>query len=189
MEQLWANQYVKIALVLVIGLGAIMYMNPPHTVCKSQIDFYKESITPLFKPYKDKLQFCKDHTDAGGCVAFFDTVIRLEAKLKEVGPQCQPDLASDTQTKNFLILTMEVFVRAAWSSKPPASYIYRNGWLEISQVVLYCKLRRHLINIYGEDEWQGFFNDMLISLPEAEALGRNEAWNRSLVSDPCKYTF
>jgi hypothetical protein len=189
LRELFNNHWVKVGAGLIIGLVAIMYMNPPHTPCQSQIEFYKKSIGPLFKPYQEKFKFCKEHADPGGCVPFFDVVGRLEVKLREVGSQCQQDLTKDAQTKSFLTNTMEVFVRAAWGSKPPPSFQYRNGWLELSQVVQFCKLRKHLITIYGEDEWLGFINEMLGSLPEAQAIGRTEAWNRSLVSDPCKYTF
>jgi hypothetical protein len=189
MRQLWENQYLRVGIGLVLGLGVIMYFNPPHTPCRAEVEIFKQGIKPYLKPYKKNLSLCKDRPEPGGCVPVFETIGKLEGKVKEVGLSCRDELKKQSEVHAFVLQAMELFVKVAWGSQPPPSNLYRNGWLESSQVVLYCRLRQHLEGLYGEDEWLEFVNARLADLPGADGLNRDDAWNRSLMSDPCRYTF
>jgi hypothetical protein len=57
----------------------------------------------------------------------------------------------------------------------------------VVQVALFCKLKKNLTAIYGEEAWDGFVNYLLADLPQATTLGRNESWARSLMSDRCQF--
>lgn len=184
--ELLKQEWVRVSLVLIIGLGVIIYFNPPHTPCRAQVEIYTESITPLAKEFTKKYNSCKEYSDTGGCLAIFELIKKLENRLSTLGPTCAKEVADESKTKGWLMTSIELFVRVAWGSKPPQSYLYRNNWLELSQIDTYCKLRRHVENIYGEGFWQGFVERMLKDLPGAAELGRTEAWNRSLVSEQCK---
>jgi len=184
------NNFIRVSLGLIIGLGIILYFNPPKTVCTEQIEVYTDAVKGLAKTASTALNVCKEHPEPGGCVGFFDTLGKLEIKINEVSRQCQAELISDSMTRNWISTGMELFTLLAWGSHPPNSYLYRNGWLEPTQVVEFCKLRRHLETIYGKDAWANFVSGILTDLPGAgdlAAIGQNEAWNRSLLSDPCQY--
>jgi hypothetical protein len=178
---------VRVGLILIAALMGIIYFNPPHTPCQSQVEIYLEGVKPIVKPFAQGMKLCREHTDPGGCVSFGENLTKLENKYNEVGHQCQPTLKSDASTKDWITQSMEIFVKAAWGSKPPVNYTAKNGWLGLSQIVEYCRLRQHLESIYGTQSWNDFIEDMLRDLPGAQALGRNEAWNRSLISDTCHY--
>ncbi len=184
------NNFIKVTLGLLIGVIIIFFLDPPKTACTEQIELYTEGVKGLAKSASQALAVCKEHPEPGGCVAFFDTLNKLETKFNEVTRQCQKDLSSEPLTRNWISTGMELFTLLAWGARPPESYLYRNGWLEISQVVEFCRLRNHLENIYGKEAWAGFVNNILPDLPGASqlsAIGQNEAWNRSLLSDSCHY--
>lgn len=184
-----SKDYFKIISLLVIGLAAIVYFNPLHTACQSQLGIYTESLKPMIKTFKKNLELCKQRTEPGGCLPFFEVMTRIDSKINELGGQCQEELHSDSNAKIILTSSMEMIVRGAWGSKPPASYLYKNGWLELSHIALYCKLRIHFEKIFGTESLNSFTNGLLTELPGAASLSRTEVWNRSLMSDPCKYNF
>lgn len=186
---MFQNNTVRVTLGLIVGLAAIMYFNPPHTPCQSQREIYLEAIKPYQKPFVKNSNLCREHGDSGGCLGLFDTVNKLESKLSDVSLTCQKELIDDKQTRLWMTNAMELFVRLAWGTKPPASYLYRNGWLEMSHLDTYCKLKKHLEDIYGDNTWTSLVNYLLSDLPGAQELGRDESWNRSILSDPCKYGF
>jgi len=186
---LFENNVIRVVLGLAVGLAVIIYFNPPVTVCTAQIGVYSEAVKSLIKPFSKTLANCKEHPEPGGCVAFFDVLNKIEVRFNEVGRQCQSELAKDAMTRSWISISMELYTLLAWGAKPPPSYLYRNGWLELTQVVEFCRLRHHLETIYGKEAWNGFVSGILPDLPGSAELAssQNEAWNRSLLSDPCNY--
>src|SRR5947209_7760738 len=129
MSDLLNNNTFRVGAGLVIGLILIMYFNPPHTPCQSQIEIYKQGLKSMAKVYKKAMDQCREHPEPGGCVNFFETINKMEGKFNEVTRECQTELAGDTMTKSWISTSMELMARLAWGSKPPDSYIYRQGWL------------------------------------------------------------
>jgi hypothetical protein len=192
MSQLFQNHTFKVAAGLIVGLAAIMYFDPPGTPCTAQVEVYREGLKGLTKNFGSSLRSCREHPEPGGCIEFFDVLSKIESRFNEVSHQCQEELVHDTITQSWITTSMEVFTRVAWGSVPPASYIYRSGWLDSNQVLEFCRLKKHLETIYGEDVWASFVSGVLGDLPGSQAINStnpNEAWNRSLLSDPCQYTF
>jgi hypothetical protein len=181
---------VKVVIGLVIGLAIIIYFFPPSSPCSAQISVYNDAIKNLIKPFNKNMATCRQHPEPGGCVEFFDTLEKIESRFKEVNTQeCRNELSKDASTRSWITLSMDLFTLLAWGAKPPPSYLYRNGWLELTQVVEFCRLRKHLEDIYGSNEWAKFVASTTADLPEASGLDENDVWNRSLMSDPCKYPF
>jgi hypothetical protein len=112
---------------------------------------------------------------------------KWEEKIKGVGNQCEPQLAKHDMAKAVINKSMELLVVIAWGTKPPQNSFYKNGWLESSHLALFCKFKRHMNIVLGEEAWNDFVNSLLESLPGASELGRNEAWARTIMSDSCKY--
>ncbi len=189
MKELFKNELIRAGLGLTLGLLLIIYFNPPHTPCQSQRDDYNDALKPLIKLYNKSTLKCRDHSEPGGCLGLFETLNKMQGKLTELGSQCLSELLKDEKTRSWLQGSAKLFVKLAWGSTAPQSYLYRQGWLELSQVTQYCRLRRSIIAIWSEDEWNGLLDETLSELPGNGELGRNETYNRSLLSDQCKYSF
>jgi hypothetical protein len=187
MGNLFSNEYVRVFIVLALGLTAIVYYNPIHTPCQSQIALYSIELKPLIKLYNKNLALCKERTDSGGCLPFFEVLVKFEVKLRALGNQCQVELNSDKITPAILSQSIELMVRAAWGIHAPPSYVYRNGWLSPQNVLLYCKFKQYYAHIKGQEALDGLVNRLLGDLPDGDKLDRTSVWNRSLLSEPCKY--
>lgn len=181
------NDYVKLGVGLVLALAVIIYLNPPHTACSAQTGVYQEAIKAQLKLFNKTFKQCRDLSDPGSCLGFFEQVQKIFFRLDELGAQCQAELKSDTRTKDLLVSSMELLAKTAWGSTPPKSYNYRYGWLDRSQAAMFCRLREYLQTIYSEQDWLNFVNRMLTEFPKATEVGRTEAWNRSLISEPCRF--
>ena len=132
MKEILQINAVRVGLVLFAALMVIIYFNPPHTACQSQVEIYQEGIKPLWKPLIGAIGLCREHTDLGGCTAFIEVLHKLENKYDEVGHQCQPALKGDASTRTWITSSMEIFVKSAWGSVPPTNSAARNGWLDIA---------------------------------------------------------
>jgi hypothetical protein len=188
MAEWFRNEYVRVMVLLIVGLIAIVYFNPLHTPCHSQVDQFDEEIKPLVKPFKKHLDLCKQRTDSGGCLPLFETLGKFEVKLRLLGYQCQAELGGDANASGILSQSMELMVRAAWGAKPPASYVYKNGWLDSHDVALFCKFKNYYERIKGKEAVDAFVNRLLGDLPGSDQVGRTETWNRSILSDSCQYS-
>jgi hypothetical protein len=182
------NSLIRVVLGLVVGLAVIMYFNPPSTPCSAQIEVYTEALKSLKDPFSLAITKCNENPEPGGCLKFFDLLEKIESHFKEVGTkECLTELINEKTTRTWVTLSMETFTQLAWGAKPPPSYQYRNGWLELTQIVEFCRLKKHLEDIYGNDEWDKFATAVMADLPGASDLSQTEVWNRSLLSDPCKH--
>ncbi len=188
LRELWENNFIRVGLGLVIGLGFIIYMNPPYTPCDSQKEIFDKELNSYVEPYNKNLGLCKQLTGPGGCVGYFQMVEKIEKSIKDLGAQCRPKLATDEKAQKFLSNALEVYTRVAWGTKAPASYLQRNGWLELSQNVQFCRIKKLYADVYGAEALSEIVNRLLGDLPQAAQVGRTEVWNRSLLSDPCRYS-
>ncbi len=189
MRELWDNEIIRAGVVLVLGLLAIIFFNPPRTTCQAQTEILQDGTKKFSKEYKGKYDKCFADGTQGSCVGIFEVISKLIVKLGEVTSNCLPEIGSDSATRGWINKSLSLYVKVAWGTVPPQSYVYRNGPLELSQIIDYCRLRRKYIEIYGDEAWVGFINSTLNDLPGAAPLGRVEAWQRSLVSDTCQYNF
>lgn len=188
MNSLLKNEKVLLGLGLVLALAAIMYFNPPHTPCTSQKKLYDEGIAPLVKTFNKGFKDCRDRGGPGGCLTSLEVIDKIDFRLNELGKQCQAELIDDSKTRSLLLTSMELFVKSAWGSKPPANLRAKLGWLQAAQVEQFCKLRKHLQSIYGEKTWLEFVERMIKDLPGAASLDRDTVWNMSVLSEPCRFT-
>lgn len=187
MGDLFKNEYFKVGFGLVIGLGIIIYNFPPVTVCDGQQAVYDKGVMAQVKAYNKDLKLCKKRTGPGGCIGFFEVTHKIEQQIKKLSSQCQANLINDKKTRELLTMSLEVFARVAWGSEPPAQKLDKNGWLELPQLVQYCRTKALYIEIFGEEAFNALADRVLADLPGNQQLGRNETWNRSLLSDRCQY--
>ena len=79
----------------------------------------------------------------------------------------------------------ELLILMAWGEKPPAAYNSKMGWLEISDISLFCKMHERIGALYGEKTWDLFRERIMRELPGAKDLARNQVWDLSIFSENC----
>lgn len=188
---------VVVTLALGTALAVIFLIKPPHTPCESQVEVLKKSQTDFLfldpsKAYKKttgfekSLELCKFGNSSGACLDFFAGVKRLHQELVSTASACEQNLIEVPEVKKALWTALELFVRLAWGSVAPKAASEREGWLDSSLLSTYCDLKKFSIENFGQDSWNAFIEEQMRNLPQAEIYSRNEVWQRTILSYPCK---
>jgi hypothetical protein len=184
-------------LALFISLMLIIIAQPFHTACQSQLEVIKANQTGFLfldekikyrktTGYEKAVEVCKYGNSSGGCLDFFNGMKRVYRDLEFVGGDCTSEILGESIINKTLWDSTELMVQLAWGSKPPASYLERQGWFDTFHLSTFCDLKRLLITHYGKDRWSSFIDGQLKGLPQAATLSRNEAWQRTVLSFPCE---
>ena len=189
-------QNIFALLAICAALFFIMNLQKPHSVCDSQIEVFKGNQIPFLyldpkktfaktRGFDRHVDFCKKSNSAGGCLEFFDGLKRLYTDLEKVPTGCSGELMALPEVNEGMFKGLELIVHLAWGEKPPGSSLERSGWLDSTQVGVFCDYKK-LINLHlGKESWNSFVEKQMTSLPGAGLLPRNDIWSRTLLSDPC----
>jgi len=181
------------------GIVFIILSQPPASVCDQQIEviktaqtnfLYKDEFFPKSKVIKTtKYEYlrdrCKQTNDPGGCYELFQEMKILLHDLNTLTSACASAAGSLAPVRRALWETLDLMVRLAWGEKPPESYSTKLGWLDSADVNLYCKLKDKAQLIFGESQWDRFREKLMVELPGAKELPRNQVWDLSLFSENC----
>lgn len=179
------------------GILVIVLSQPPHSVCDSQMEILRETQRKFLYKERPKSKVlktsnyqylhdrCRDNASPGGCYELFQEVKTLLDDLETVTHECAPTAGAITEVKKALWDTEDLLVRLAWGGAPPAAYHAKFGWLDRADVTLFCKLKTRLISTYGEPAWNSFREKLMLDLPGAKDLARNQSWDMSLFSENC----
>ena len=196
----WFKSLPKtIFVMIVIGAGIlfIVISDPPRTVCDSQIEAFKKTTDSLLGLNKIKnpnrketrlqrlIETCKSTNSPGGCYELFASIKQTTKDIRTVSPECYGKLSSDAGVKEVIWQSLELMVKIAWGTKPPEAVSLKSGWLDPSDLNLFCELKKAAIDLYSLERWNAFMEPYFQSLPGATALGRAETWQRMLFSTNC----
>jgi len=184
--------------IMVLALLFFRQVDPPRTICHAQIEIFRESqkffLYPaaeekeIKKPTLVKTLFdeCTNDNSPGGCFEFFQGLKKMAVDLANVPEQCAEAIGEEPEVKGWLKKSLKLMVQMAWGSRAPASYLQKNGWFDASELTLFCGLRRHVIRIYGSENYSQWQEQNMTALPGAEKLERNQNWQRNILSTPCE---
>jgi len=189
-------KWLLAVLVIAGGMAAIILYNPPHTVCESQIEVFrdaqkrflfnfKEKKRTKIAKYRELVDHCKMTNDPGGCYELFQETKVMLNDLKAVPSDCLPTVGSIGAVKTALWEVEDLLIRLGWGDKPPTAYREKFHWLDTADVSLYCGLKQTLTDTYGLDAWEAFRQKTSHALPGADKLTDNEAWQKTLFSENC----
>lgn len=183
---------------LVIGAGIlfIVLSDPPATVCGEQIKaFNNKQVGFLTKGpkegFREQTRFhqlvdvCIRSNSVGGCYEAFQQIRSTAEQTRSFSLECLSKAGAQSAIKDFFNKSLDLLIRLAWGPLPPESINLKLGWLEPTEVALFCKLKDYYLALYGDQAWAAFREKYLQSLPGAKEIGREEAWKRSLVSIDC----
>ena len=171
--------------VLVVGVALILLINPPYTVCDSQWDVFQAHQTPFLFLDKTKsyiktlgvdvaIEKCKQGNNAGACQELFQNVQEMLKDFEIVSNECTSTFLSKTMVRKTIWGTQELMVQLAWGTTPPSSVYERFGWLDNNHMFLFCRLKEFAIKDKGKEAWEVWREKNMMSLPQAEQVGRNE---------------
>lgn len=185
--------------VLVIGGGIffIISSDPPHTVCESQTEVFRVAqnrflfVDPKQKPkvtiakYRALVDRCKSANTPGGCYELFQEARMLIRDLEAVPSECATVIGAITEVKTALWELTELLVRLGWGDKPPVTYHQKFAWLDTSDISLFCRLKKRLVESYEELAFQEFRERIFKDLPGSKDMPREQVWDMTIFSENC----
>lgn len=204
-------------LALAVGIVFIVFTNKPHTICDSQLEILRESQKggifqgkgkrATLNPYLPRqMDNCKIGNSPGACYEMFATYRKLMIDLGNVSSECYAPIFEVAEIRKALLEGVELISQLAWGEEPPEYSEARAGWLETSDLALFCKMRGFVEGSVDEVEYQAFIKKVVTKLPgekkvlqsgvgsaiadqevksAIETIGWDEALNRSLFQIRC----
>lgn len=202
--------------VLALGIAAFFFIQEPHSVCTSQLPVFKESQAGLIFPrpgktserpaiYPRLVENCKIGNSPGACYELFNLLRKLTRDLHASPNECLLPFGEVPQVKKALREGTLLMIQLAWGDRPPEKGLAKFGWLEASDLSLFCQLKDTMLKIYGEEAWESFRLASHAQLPgeaqiiqdgvcancatikkASEVLSAEEIWLRSLYSLRCE---
>jgi hypothetical protein len=105
--------------------------------------------------------------------------------LEAVPSECAAQIGSINEVKVALMEISELLVRLAWGDRPPVTYHQKFGWLDTSDISLYCRLKKQIIESYEELAWQEFRERLFRDLPGSKDMPREQVWDMTIFSENC----
>ncbi len=204
-------------LAIVATLVFFMLNDPPHTICDVQKGNLKEDLKGLVFPTvsndkeKHKLpaiidraqEGCQQGNSAGSCFEYFSILKKMARGILNYSSECRNDLASISEVKKALREGVILMAKMAWGSRPPDPGLGRVGWMQESELVLFCQLKDVYTLSFGEEAWtelrQNTFNELPGEPPLRAAnpgnfdgpramatLTEKDIWSRSIFSIRCE---
>ncbi|MFZ4403015.1 MAG: hypothetical protein ACOYOK_02840 [Pseudobdellovibrionaceae bacterium] len=202
----WALALVAIC----AGLAFFMLNEPPKTICDVQKSNFLESQTGVIFPAvikKNKVppsivkakEACLYGNSAGSCYHYLGILNKLAKDLAEKSSECLSPIFDISELKLALLDGAEVMVRLAWGGEPPEIGPNKLGWLQDSEVAIYCRLKNVIIRSTSEVDWNQLRLQVFKKLPGKENAGSptlassylsdSDIWSRSLYSIRCENSY
>lgn len=184
-------------IVIVFGIVAIVFFNPPARVCVTYKNSFleKQKGFLILDEFQEKLkrdkftvqthfevlyQACLDGMSSGSCVELFSQFTKFLSDLSVVSSDC---LSEITLVKEALSKMIRLITVIAWESGGQVSASQIQGWLNRAEVYLYCQMTKIYQTSYA-DEWEHLRESVLAELKPAKGTGQN-FYEKSLFSVNC----
>ncbi len=189
-------RWVLVGGILVLGIFLLLVLNPPHSVCDSQLTLLQSLQTPFLyldkkKSYIKTTGFsasytkCRNGNSLGACQDLFNGVLKLTGDIESSNPECLAELSKVKDIKKAFRDTQDLMVELAWGNQPPESTYEKFSWLDNNHMFLFCKLTGLRTKSEGKDAWEKWREKTMLSLPNPSNLSRADVWRRSIFSASC----
>lgn len=172
--------------VLVVGILFVIFSNPPHRLCTSKIEMLRElqkgkvftsqgkAMTRPARILKD-IETCKLGNSPGACFELFSTLRGLSRDLHGLPMECAKDVSEVGEVRGSLREGLTLLVQIAWGEVPPERGVgsVRQGWLEASDLALFCDLKDLYVRFFGKEELDQLRMSIFANLPGEAAVFTN----------------
>lgn len=165
--------------VLVVALVVIVFNNPLKDECEVKTSIFLKEMRGIITSVrsKDKTQFaqisfwmdrCKQGNSLGACEDYFSGLKKLTTALSVFPEKCQEKFSEENEafTKN-LVSGLVVMSLVAWGEKPPNGMSERAGWLTEVDLKTFCRLKKTLLLLSGEEQLAAVKNTVYAMYPDA----------------------
>ena len=188
---------ILVALVLIVSILFIMLSDPPHTICRTQIENFKSrqkgriyrdsTIKTRKQPLMQILiTKCKTGNSPGNCYELFLKTKNFLQDFKTVSFSCRSGLASLNEVKSTLFDIYSLMIRLAWGDGSSIDYYNNIGWLLPADISLFCNLKENIMIFYGQQALLHLEQSTFKKLPNTKKKSEKKIRELSLVSKNCE---
>ena len=183
-------------MVLGAAILFIVAQDPPHTICRTQINNFKSQQTGII--YKDPkiktrtkplitvlTENCKKHNTPGSCYGLFSRIKKLIQDFRVVSRDCRESFAALSEVKKALFEVYSLIIRIAWGDKPPTAHQDKLNWLSDIDVSLFCLIKEEILFYYGKTNLLNLEKGVFKKLHGAKDMNENRIRELSLASENC----
>ena len=185
-----------VTLTLVVITLFVILQDPPHTICRTQVEHFKSRQKGLIykdpevktrkKPLMDILiQECRKKSSPGSCYQMFAKARRLVNDFNIVSVECTKGLGQVSQVRKVLFQVYDLMIRLAWQKPSSHEVPVKLNWLTEADVDLFCRLKQISEDLYGPATLSQWEQKVFKKLPDTNTLSEDQIRDRSLVSENC----
>jgi hypothetical protein len=203
-----------LAVIVISGFVFLLYtMNPPHSICDTEAETVKENLVGVLYPQKIKkntipprlpevMRSCEYGRSAGGCYEYFELLKFVAKQLDGAAPECRSQVFEVPQMKKVIEDGVQNMALLAWGQGPPATPNERFGWLQESELAVFCYLRDVYVKVLGESGWSALRSHVYKKYPAGtvgtdkfedekvpkaiENMPENQIWQKSIFAIRCE---
>jgi hypothetical protein len=208
-------QNLLVAVVFVVGISLFFVVQRPYSVCDAQKQTFMDAQKGKLFSYEVKgqkksaqlgklLESCKLGASPGACYELFSTLKSVVRDLGAAPTNCFADFSDLAPLQKALTETLELLAIFAWGQQPPGQGPDKYGWLEASDIHLFCNLKKFYLQIYGSESYESLIASTQKKFPgeaiavvdgrclncenrktATQVFSKEEIWVRSLYSVRC----
>ena len=197
----WLLSLPKNILVIVVLAAAIILIvayDPPHTICRTQIQNFKSRQKGVL--YKDPniktrrkpllvilIENCKKYNTPGSCYSLFSKIKTFINGFKVISVNCYPVFSSLSKVREALFAIYDLMIRIAWGDKPPLEHQDKLNWFADVDISLFCLIKEKVLLFYGKNSLLNLERKVFKKLPGTENMSENRIRELSIVSENCSH--
>jgi hypothetical protein len=217
MEKFFNSLPKPVLAILVIVAALIFFMlnDPPHTVCQVQVDNLKEAMKGQLFPTtvnKNKIpailiktqEACQQGNSSGSCLEYFGILRKAARDIKNYSSECKAELVNISEVRKAFTDGVTLMAKMAWGSHAPEQGMARFGWLQDSEIGLFCMLKDVYSQSLGDEAWNALRANIYKEFPgeaprnsnptgigeelpkAATTMAESDIWARSIFSVRCE---
>ena len=188
-------RFLLVFILLASGVVFVLVNDPPHTLCKTQIEqfkkaekgiLFKDSLSVYKQPLMVRLiEQCKLSNAPGGCYDLFGRLRRLLRHFRLVSSDCTSQLSSLKEVKKILFGQLQIMTLLSWREEILAGKVSKFNWLSSADMTLFCRIKNKVILFYGRPLYSQFEQGVIKSLPGSEKQSPDFIKKKTIFSEPC----
>lgn len=187
---------IFVILVLGVAIVFIVVQDPPHTICRAQIENFKAQQKGII--YKDPkiktrqktllevlIENCKKHNSPGSCYGLFSKTKVFINNFRVVSRDCHAIFATLPKVRDTLFAVYSLMIRIAWGDTPPIEYQDKLNWFSEVDMSFFCLLKEEILSYYGNSGLLGIEQKTFKTLPGVKDMNETRIRELAIISENC----
>ena len=180
--------------ILLLGIAFIVFNDPPHHFCDTQIDYFKSMQQKMLRTLvakkratidKNLFKPCGDQNSPGACYPLFSYLKSFLKELTLVREDCARLLKETKNVKSTLYKSFELISLISWNEEAVRGKIDKYNWLSRLDIDLFCRIKNQLVAFYGLSSLDELEKDVLSRFKTTQALSDKKKREYSVLSIYC----